>query len=1396
MSKNRGLFKLTADHLYIANDGHSFGRRGVLALCRPYLSDKSDLISDSCKKVPDEHWVNAICGHRLDLYVKDETRLESDTNAEKEMARDYSDRWLFEVLQNIDDAIGPKNVSRFIGTKGLGFLSILEIAENPAVFSGHFNFQFNKKKTKEALLERGVDETLADLAPNFEVPWPANYDSEVTEIMKDGYATVLRFKLKANGHEDVVEKLKDFDHHFLLFSQHLRSILLSIDKTPDVDKFSKEISIAGKCAPGDDRKSKTQLKIEISEQGQKLKPQKWIKWQRNWESSEKNGKRSSCMFCLPLDGKHCVPFEGKAKIFNFYPTDEPSEIQGLLHVTFHLSPNRKKFQPGDSEEDKRLIEGTRKLIIEDVINDDVINNKLVPPETIIKCFSSLNKYAGDIDSDYEKHSDTKSEPLKQIQNTLINSIKETSFLPTFGGGFASINDAIVWKHDLLDCLNDTLEIQNKNFISKNLKSEFLILRDRYGCDDLDFNGLVEVFADYNIKNKTEPERALICATLKEYYNLNPLGDKIIEKFFSIPFIEDKKNNILSLGEDFFCTKKNIILPSFIKARYLSENSDDHLNEYFFSDDIDQETWLEEAIKTRLITSKKDLIALKIKEKTEQSDDSFWSTNGFETLAYLLEFFIKSEKDFSEVIESFKEHIRVPSMGSTKWSKAENTYFSKNWPSKKYLSNWFENHKKHDEFLISNFNIVRKKTNFDKLSTSKIDNKKIDAKAQLTDFLFQLGVRKTPKLRKVENLYDWRKLGKTEYSDYIDDMNPQSYSVYSDWQFQGLGDFFQDQTKEEGITHAFIMIKDSMSEKYKSGHKKRTNVTVIKHPKYENYANFQLKNMKWLKLKSSPLRLDGLYSPDECYYVERSPDNKIFPKILKYDLEKYDLEKFIEDFCIKKEFSPLLDTWEDWLEKIPNGYEKLYEKIKNKSESTEKLSVLNTQVKNFYEELLRDQNFSKINFNNYKLPVLLSQNNETTFQFLPSENVIWNDTSIDDKDYNKHLNDALNNLVDVPSDKLGAFIIGKLNINKQGKLTNDTITLPFKLLDITSNHKPLKNDLENVAFSFLESYWELLSALDKKFGGKKSRKFSDFKSSLTICEHIDVIISLKSGGKSHSLQLYYYKEEDGKTYISNDDEKFNLAKHISNEFPNCPKGISFVRMLFLANNDKKKIKEILESENLDPNLADLYKKPEEEEPPTETEEPPTETEEPPTETEEPPTETEEQPTRTEKPPTGIIRDISKGGSSRHPALDRPRRWPLRGPSRGPYPLITEEGRVVKIRKGQDIFRANLMNFWKESCAVTGVKNPKLLRASHIKPWAKSSNQERLDVYNGLLLVATIDAAFGVGLISFRDDGHIMISEELLKEDRVSSIIATNMRISKITNEMEEYLAWHRYNKFLP
>ena len=127
-----------------------------------------------------------------------------------------------------------------------------------------------------------------------------------------------------------------------------------------------------------------------------------------------------------------------------------------------------------------------------------------------------------------------------------------------------------------------------------------------------------------------------------------------------------------------------------------------------------------------------------------------------------------------------------------------------------------------------------------------------------------------------------------------------------------------------------------------------------------------------------------------------------------------------------------------------------------------------------------------------------------------------------------------------------------------------------------------------------------------------------------------------------------------------------------------------------------------------------------------------------------------------------------------------------------PRTTETERLVVQRIGQDIFREGLMAYWGGRCPLTGISEPALLRASHIKPWARcESDAERLDVHNGLLLSALWDAAFDTGLVTFENDGTPRFASGLSAEARDALRWSAPLRL---TAQHRAQLAWHRENAF--
>jgi hypothetical protein len=124
---------------------------------------------------------------------------------------------------------------------------------------------------------------------------------------------------------------------------------------------------------------------------------------------------------------------------------------------------------------------------------------------------------------------------------------------------------------------------------------------------------------------------------------------------------------------------------------------------------------------------------------------------------------------------------------------------------------------------------------------------------------------------------------------------------------------------------------------------------------------------------------------------------------------------------------------------------------------------------------------------------------------------------------------------------------------------------------------------------------------------------------------------------------------------------------------------------------------------------------------------------------------------------------------------------------------EKQQLVKARRGQGVYRSNL-NKIEKACRVTGIADRRHLRASHIKPWVKSDDQEKLDGYNGLLLAPHVDHLFDQGYISFTDEGAMLVSDQLDRKVLERWGIDPGRNYGPFKAQQRAYLAYHRDHRF--
>ena len=124
-------------------------------------------------------------------------------------------------------------------------------------------------------------------------------------------------------------------------------------------------------------------------------------------------------------------------------------------------------------------------------------------------------------------------------------------------------------------------------------------------------------------------------------------------------------------------------------------------------------------------------------------------------------------------------------------------------------------------------------------------------------------------------------------------------------------------------------------------------------------------------------------------------------------------------------------------------------------------------------------------------------------------------------------------------------------------------------------------------------------------------------------------------------------------------------------------------------------------------------------------------------------------------------------------------------------ITEKDMLIRSRVGQGLFKTRVAKI-EASCRLTGASDVRFLIASHIKPWAKCSNQERLDGFNGLMLSPHVDVLFDRGYITFKESGELIVAHEAVETMRKWSL--TSGAGVPLKKKQKEYMRYHRENLF--
>lgn len=484
------LFRLTNEALIVANSGAPFSREGVIAVCHMRLSEKSGQPKDIYDS---DDLIGSIAAKKIAKYRSDVNELLQDAGLEKELAKDQQHRFIWELLQNADDAIisGNKNSASqaLIGAKGLGFRSVLAISNSPEIYSDKFNFRFSPEETQKVLEDNGISGH--EDIPALRIPHKCEPDAECASLLntiKKEYTTVIRLPFEGNNEKRIQahKYLEELDETCLLFCQNLSQIEIQLkDESPDILKIERN----GVCGFNNG-------KSDFTLHGKEGK-RTWRRWSAIWKSNDKAEKQLTAALCLPVEnqnGGNVECLERERSVYVFFPTasdDKVSGVRALIHASYDLSANREHLR-----DEQKYGDELRKKIGE-LVSTILID---IPPATALRAFGEVT---------FDEENNNPETENKHLQKIIGDTIRNTPFIPVIGGEKVCPAEVQIWEHGLGQIVKaDDAEVQAARLLCPHLNNEEVvcgILRKLDETNDFDLDLLDHAKLMKKCKNESLEE---------------------------------------------------------------------------------------------------------------------------------------------------------------------------------------------------------------------------------------------------------------------------------------------------------------------------------------------------------------------------------------------------------------------------------------------------------------------------------------------------------------------------------------------------------------------------------------------------------------------------------------------------------------------------------------------------------------------------------------------------------------------------------------------------------------------------------------------------------------------------------------------------------------------------
>jgi hypothetical protein len=1176
--KKRALFKIENGYLYIANDGNEFTREGVIALSTPNLSEKSDKLHDRFPGGDDSAWIDEHTRKHLEGFINEPNRLTAEAKRESGASADYRGRWLLELLQNIDDAQGPKDISRYIGTKGLGFLSIFELGEDVEVFSGPFNFTFSATRTWDELnnAKFPLDGFTLETVPKMSFPWPTLIDNISSTLRAKGYSTIMRVKLYADKENDVKEKFKKIDPYFLLLNRNIKEI--TFEANSYTKRLTKKIIAETELKAIGTLREDIQITVDENKKNDVIT---WRKWGKEWETEAK-GKLASTAICLPLEnGKPTANTSLTGiPIYNFYPTDEVCETSAVIHATFELTQDRKQLQmyeqgkwsPKKDRRDNDLIKSIHELA------SIICLDETVDAACVLETFKDIGNSADVL----------KNNANQKIQWAISDAIKKTAFIPTiFPGRLIHLHEVVFWRHRIDKCFITDMENmpgrpEDNKIYARLAPPEFNKLEDTYK----NFYSLPVywLFDDQNVQelkdniffnNKTKDGRRNIFKALAGYGSEQDTSLNY-ENFKTLEIFTSSAGEIVTFEKIEYYFSKDFYAPQFLKPEIeISKESINFINKYLSSDnkEKDEEFDVPSQLKSRSISSSTELL-----RRIADEDDHNIIQNiickpdysAYELFAFLYDAHdAETTKDINwEFLGRhlcFHDEYRVEGRLSEKCS---DLYFSDSWLDNNYLSKWIQYVRDIDIYDILRLESYTDfKDKVDKFRKNVASGRKPERWSKKTAFklLSEMGVSYSPKIYEHPENY---LISLKEYSLYKEYFPNQRFQTNDKW-IPGIELYLSQLESHKSLESALYYLEKLSDFRAKTDISNRydTRQRYISNS-FLSFLQYQLSKGRWIQSSPTIINADGLYMPSEIFI---DGQNKRYLPTLDdaFSKNKDGRDDLIKGLRLTRIQEKSLKNWKSIIETATKEYHRYKELHKD-----DKAFI---GLRSLYEEIFNRLGGFPESLKTIPIPV---RETENKIEFT-SDSVFY----IDDIGLDTDIHQRLFDITGLPCSAI-PIVTFKGNDNLYTKLS-DVVDVD---IDFSASQSAIMSEVKNK--------WVVLTAICE-VRDCKLPSFEAFNDKVVLCNSLTLNFNklakperessnyIESATNNSRDVRQYVCRKSSFNYIAVDENNYdNLWKLLTSEINSKNVSFSLIKSLMEVKGEEQ-MERFLVGEELSPDIVSEY-----------------------------------------------------------------------------------------------------------------------------------------------------------------------------------------------------------------